>query len=230
MADKREPSHPPSEPIPPAMRTSSSPAAPSTVERPVRIQLFVALLAGLVLVATALYLWRRPRNVEGGAADSDSQADAGAAASIPLDAAMVTTSTPQAIDAGSPNALSLSDPRIVSCRDGAKKVSADQCEHIASVEQDLVRAIEQAATCVPSSAGGGTIEYMADVSFGRKVHQVAVTLPKGSRSMKNGKALAACGKAMKQAVKDLSIDGVEHSHSRYMISITATYPGPLKSK
>ena len=239
MADYREPSHPPSEPQHPPLGTLAHANTAPAAERPVRLQLFAALLLGLVLVATALYLWRRPSapgDAERAAREELAAADAGAAASLgdPGSSASsgVATPTPAASTAASPSpdGLSLSDPRIVACRDGAKKVTLDDCDHVGPVEQALSRAISDAANCVPSSAGGGTIEYVADVSFGRKVNQIAVTLPKGNRSMKNGKALAACGKAIKRAVKDLTVDGMPHSHGRYTISITATYPGPFRAK
>ena len=49
--------------------TSSPPSQPSPYrylgrgggERPVKLQLIIALVAGLILVAVPLYLWRRPR-------------------------------------------------------------------------------------------------------------------------------------------------------------------------
>lgn len=205
-----------------------------------RVQLFVALLLGLVLVATALYLWRRPRS-DVGPGDGEKPSAAGSASSgegsSGGSANVASTggssgSTGAQPDAGSSgNGLSLSEPRILGCQDkGSKKTAAEDCDHVASVEQALARAIEQSSSCVPSSAGGGTIEYQAEVIFAKKKKPVTLSLPKGGRSMKNAKIVNACGNAVKHAVADLSIDGVAHNHAKYKISITATYPGPLKNK
>jgi hypothetical protein len=67
--------------------TSSPPSQPSPYrylgrggsERPVKLQLIIALVAGLILVAVPLYLWRRPRPESIPSADA-AVADAGVAA------------------------------------------------------------------------------------------------------------------------------------------------------
>ncbi len=186
-------------------------------DRPVRIQLFVALLLGLVLVATGLYMWRRPRV----ALDADDDAKQRAAAAEPPVAAV-------AVDAGAPaSAVLTTEPRVLACQDrGPKKTPVEQCDHVTPIEQALAHAVEAASACVPSAAGGGTIEYMADVSFLHK--RIGLKLPKDGRSLKNAKALSACGAAVKDGLKSVPMDGVTHAHGRYKISITATYPGPVK--
>jgi len=204
-------------------------------DKPVRIQLFVALLLGLVLVAAALYLWRRPRS-QPEVTEGDKAASGGSAASVDsssLSQAGSSFGVPLAVaDAGAGgdghNGLSLSEPRVVACHDKGKKTPADECDHVAAVEQALARAIEQSASCVPTSAGGGTIEYQAEVVFAKKKKPVTLSVPKSGRSMKNAKVVTACANAVKHAVMDLSVDGVQHSHAKYKISITATYPGPLR--
>lgn len=225
MAETREPSHPPSEPQP-ALRADGGGGDPS--DRPVRIQLFIALLLGLVLVATGLYLWRRPRAAPE-ASVADGAGDGGApSSSLALADGGVVAAVAQ-VEAGASSGPSLADPRIVSCHDkGTKKTAPADCDHLGDFEQAFVRAIEQSSTCVPEAAGGGTIEYLADVSFARKKNAVSVTLPKDARSMKNTKALIACKIAVTRALHDVAIDGVTHNHQRYKISVVATYPGPVK--
>ena len=226
MAETREPSHPPSEPQPALLRADAGGGDPS--DRPVRIQLFIALLLGLVLVATGLYLWRRPRAAPE-ASVADGAGDGGASpSSLALADGGVAAAVAQ-VEAGSSSGLSIADPRVVSCHDkGTKKTAPADCDHLGDFEQALVRAVEQTASCVPESAGGGTIEYLADVSFARKKNAVSVTLPKDARSMKNTKALVACKTAVTRALHDVAIDGVTHNHQRYKISVVATYPGPVK--
>lgn len=216
---QRQPSHPPSEPT----TANRAGVGAATSDRPVRLQLFVALLVGLVLVATGLYLWRRP------SARAEADEAAAASASASASAAAQASAAPPA-DAGPPNGVALSDPHIVACHDrGSKKTPADECDHPSQVEQALARAIADASDCVPTSAGGGTIEYDATVSFAKKRNPVTVKVPKGSGSLKNAKAVAACGKAVKQGVSGLDLDGVPHEHASYTIAITATYPGAVKS-
>src|SRR3954466_13398862 len=81
--------------------TSSPPSQPSPYrylgrgggERPVRLQMIIALVAGLILVAVPLYLWRRPRPESIPNADA-AVVDAGA----PLEAGSPIV----ALDAGAP--------------------------------------------------------------------------------------------------------------------------------
>src|SRR6185312_16646993 len=68
---------------------SSPPSQPSPYrylgrgggERPVRLQIIIALVAGLILVAVPLYLWRRPRPEPIPSADA-AVVDAGAPPSV----------------------------------------------------------------------------------------------------------------------------------------------------
>jgi hypothetical protein len=221
MSDRREPSHPPSEPHSALARASG---ILNAEDRPVRLQLIGALLLGLVLVASGLYLWRRPRSSD--AATSD---PASASASAPTLAALGGDAGFEAIvgggvDAGSAGPVSVSDARVLACQDrGSKKTAPDACDHLAPIEQALSSAIHQASSCVPGAAGGGTIEYVADVSFSR--HKVNVSLPRAGRSVHDRKAIKACSAAVRGALQGVALDGVDHQHSRYKIAVTATYRG-----
>jgi hypothetical protein len=189
-------------------------------DRPVRVQLVGALLLGLVLVASGLYLWRRPRS----GADSSSSDPAAASASIAPLAGDPGIVAPPAVDAGASSPVALSDARILACHDrGSKKTPPDQCDHIGSIERALSSAISQASACVPTAGGGGTIEYVADVSFSR--HRVNVSLPRAGRSVHDRKVLRACSTAVRGALQGVALDGVDHQHARYQIAVTATYRG-----
>jgi hypothetical protein len=214
MADRQEPSHPPSDPHPALARGLFA-----VDERPMRTQLLAALVLGLVLVATGLFLWRRPHVPQ----------DAQAAESAPLTAASasaqagVVTPGPSASAApGAGTPVSLSEARVVGCHDrGSKKTAPDQCDHVPAVEKALADAIAKAAACVPTSSTTGTIEYVADVSFSR--HKLGLVLPRGGRSVSDKKVLRACSTAVHSSLKDLSLDGIDHQHARYSIAVTATY-------
>lgn len=217
MSERREPSHPPSDPHP-AITRGSGGTAFAEDERPVRVQLIAALVLGLVLVASGLYLWRRPHTPsETPAADALSPSDA---ALVAADGGSLAIA---AADAGSPAPVTLSDARVLGCHDrGPRKTPPEQCDHLAPVEQALTTAITQAASCVPA-ASGGTIEYVADVSFLH--HKLSVLLPHLGRSVRDRKVLRACSTAVRGAMQGVTLDGLDHQHARYRIAITATYRG-----
>ena len=174
--------------------------------------MIVALILGLVLVAIPLYLWRRPR-ADAVPVGSGADAGVGPAAATP---------TPAAEDK-----LGVSEARILLCQDpGPKKTTAEQCDHVADVEKAFAKAIEESASCMPKDAGGGTVVYVADVSFKRKAVNVAT--PKEGRTMKNVKAVSTCQAAIKSRLQALPLDPITHTHARYKFSMTATYPGAVK--
>jgi hypothetical protein len=171
-----------------------------------------ALLLGMLLVAAGLYLWRRPPATES-AGSASAAADAGAG-EAGLAAAVV--------DAGPPSPVALSDIRVLGCHDrGPIKTPPDQCDRIPPVEQALSRAIEQAAPCVTSTDADASIEYVADVSFSR--HNVRISLPKAGRSVHDLKVVTACATAVRSAMRELPLDGVDHHHALYRLSVIATY-------
>jgi hypothetical protein len=219
MPERREPSHPPSEPHPALSRASAS-GVLSADERPVRVQLAAALLLGLVLVASGLYLWRRPPVSQDAQSSEPGLASPSASGITAMGG--IGGATIGSADGGSSSPIALSDPRVLGCQDrGSKRTPPDQCDHLASVEQALATAIAQSATCVPPATGGGTIEYVADVSFSR--HRVNVSLPRAGRSVHDRKVLRACSTAVRGAIQGMGLDNVDHQHARYKIAVTATY-------
>ena len=206
------PSIPPSEPRP-ASRSSLGQIDANLADRPARLQMIVALVLGVVLVAIPLYLWRRPR------ADTVS-------AAAPPDAGILDDAG-TAPPAGEGDKPSLGEMRVLACQDpGPKKTSPADCDHLVDVEKALAKAIEDTASCLPHDVGGGSIVYVADVSFKRKAINVAT--PRDGRSLKNAKAVGVCQAAVKSRLAALSLDAVTHAHARYKIAVTATYPGGTK--
>jgi hypothetical protein len=178
--------------------------------------MIVALILGLVLVAIPLYLWRRPR------AESISATGSADSGVDPNAAGAPTTTAPPSEDKPT-----IGEVKSILCQDpGPKKTAPEQCDHIADVEKAFAKAIEDTASCVPKDAGGGTIQYVADVSFKRKALNVAT--PKEGRTMKNAKVVSACQSAVKSKLQALSLDAIQHAHARYKIAITAGYPGSVK--
>jgi hypothetical protein len=201
----------------------ASPAGGSGDEGPGRLQLGTALLLGLVLVAAGLYMWRRPRSAE---ASTDDTSAAAPAPSTGLGDAGVVIGAFTA-EAGS-SAVAITEPRVLACQDrGAKKTAPDACDRLAPVEKALADAISQAATCVQAggTGEGGTIEYVADVSFAR--HKVGVSLPRAGRSVHDRKAIRSCATAVRSALQAMALESVDHQHARYKIAVTATYRGSV---
>ena len=133
------------------------------------------------------------------------------------------------LDGGGASPVTVSEPRVVGCHDrGSRKTPAEQCDHVATVEQALAQAIEQSAACGSSSTAGGTIEYVADVSFSRR--RVRVSLPRMGRSLRDPKVVGACASAVREAMQAVTLDAADHQHARYQISVTATYRGKPGSK
>jgi hypothetical protein len=217
MPARREPSHPPSEPRP--SRVSGLDLAGD--DRPGRLQLGAALLLGLVLVAAGLYMWRRPRSTESAADDAVTTAPP--AASALADAGVIIGVA--TVEAGSPSGIAITEPRVLACQDrGSKRTAPDACDRLAPVEKALTDAISSAASCVQSgTTNGGTIEYIADVSFSR--HRVGVSLPRAGRSVHDKKAIRSCASAVRSALQSMALEGVDHQHARYKIAVTATYKG-----
>lgn len=199
---------PPSEP---RSSRASFDALDAQIDRPARLQMIVALILGLVLVAIPLYLWRRPRAES--IAVSTGGIDGGA---LP---AVTGSPTAQAEEK-----LVISEPKILSCHDpGPKKTPPDQCDHVVELEKAFAKAIEDSTSCVPREAGGGSIIYVADVNFRRKT--VGVSTPREGRTLKSSKIAGACERAVKSKLSSLPYDSIKHQHVRYRVSITATYPG-----
>jgi hypothetical protein len=208
-------SRPPSDPRP-ARAKSSGDGFPAE-DRPPRAQLIGAAVLGVALVSSGIYLWRRPHTSPDGAVG-----DAVPSASA---LAVVDARAPTALlDAGGPAPVTVTEARVLACHDkGPRKTPAEQCDHVTAVEQALAQAIEQTASCSASSPSGGTIEYVADVSFSRR--HVKISLPRGGRSLHDHKVVGACGTAVREAMDAVPLDGADHEHARYKISVTATYRG-----
>src|SRR5262249_2596130 len=123
--------------------------------------------------------------------------------------------------------LVIGEAKTLSCHDpGPKKTAPEQCDHVADLEKAFAKAIEENSSCVTKDVGGGTIIYIADLTFKKKT--VTVATPKEGRTLKSPKAATSCEKAVRNRLANLPFDTIKHEHARYRVSITATYPGPVK--
>jgi hypothetical protein len=214
MSGSQEPSFPPSDPNAGLGRRRG--VLFESGDRPLRAQLIGALLLGLLLVATGLYLWRRPTRGDAGiAATEPSAASAAAAEDAGLRAAVVDAA---------PSLITVSEVRVVGCHDRGPKVTPPEgCDHLAPIEQAFSHAVEESQPCVPTTEPGGTIEYLADVSFSR--HKLRIILPRSGRSLQDRKIVTSCASVVREAMHSVTLDGLDHQHARYQLAITATYRG-----
>jgi hypothetical protein len=198
--------------------TSSPPSQPSPYrylgrgggERPVKLQLIIALVAGLILVAVPLYLWRRPRPESIPSADA-AVADAGAPA---------PATTVIAFDAGV-TGISLSPFSTIRCENpGPGKTPPERCDHVTTFEDALSRAVRESASCAPASKSSYTVSFVLESDFRRKKVQLFAGK---SSSIKREKAreLLRC---VKRAMPNPDWNVIPHQYSRYKVSVLASYP------
>lgn len=215
------PSTPPSERSPSPSRSAFREV--DLGDRPMRVQMIVALVLGLVLVSIPLYLWRRPR-VDGDAVNVGQGTSAPPAAVSVSSAQLGVAAAGTDAGAAGPR-VTVAEPRFVSCGDGGKKKS-DACDHPEALGKAFSQAIVDASSCAPDSAGGGSVTWVADVSLAKK--KIDVKAPKDGRSLKNGKVVSACAQAIKKRLETQGFEGVPHDHAKYRVEVVATYSGALK--
>jgi hypothetical protein len=175
-----------------------------------------ALLAGILLFAVPLYLWRRPR-----AAPLPIHTDAGMPEAGAHEGGGIA---PPLVDAGHPRHVKIADPRVLECHDrGSRRTPPDQCDHITPFEKAFADAIEAAHDCVPAAAGQGAIEFVADLSFARRRHPVVVTVPKDGRSFQSAKIAKECAAGVRARLAAFPVAPLTHAHARYKVSFVASY-------
>ena len=197
--------------------TSSPPSQPSPYrylgrgggERPVKLQLIIALVAGLILVAVPLYLWRRPRPEPIPTADA-----------AVVDAGVPPASPVVAFDAGV-SGISITPFTTIRCESpGPGKTPPERCDHVTTFEDALSRAIRESARCAPSSKAPFTVSFVMESDFRRKRLQLFTGK---SSTIKRDKAreLLRC---VKRTMPSPDWTSIPHQYARYKVNVAATYP------
>jgi hypothetical protein len=184
-------------------------------ERPLRAQLVVALVAGLILIAVPLYLWRRPAGSEHAGTD----AGAATSANPALEAGVIAT-TP--VDAGRrEERVKLGTAQRVRCSagPGASGQEGSLCDNLGLLEQALSRAVMENVGCAPRGPKEGSINYVLTVDFAqRKLH----VFPGASGSWKGPQARRAT-QCVKKALSAPGWESLKHQYRYYQIAVLATY-------
>ncbi len=169
---------------------------------------------GILFFAVPLYLWRRPRPPQ---------------VLARLDTALPEPAGPSpaaSSEAARPLPVKLAEAKVLACHDrGARKTPPDQCDHVMAFEKALGEAIEASHDCVPADAGTGSIQFVADLSFGRRRHPVTLALPRDGRSFQSSKIVKSCAAGVRSRMSALPVATFQHTHARYKISVVATYAG-----
>lgn len=208
----------PSAPSDPSLRRLGL-GPPGGHARPIRAQLIVVVVLGLMLLAVPLYLWRRPS-----LSAKDSAPDAGIATSTSTAAPSLPLVIPQLPDAGplEPERVKLSPVRKVRCGSSIKGATdSESCDSLPYFEKALADAVKSSADCAPKSAKPGSINFVLEIDFTRKKLHV---FPGASGDWRGPRARRAT-KCITNALPSPDWAGIVHQHRYYAIAVLATYPG-----
>jgi hypothetical protein len=200
---------------------SSTPPSPSPYrqlgsggQQPVRVQMILGLVVGLVLVAVPLYLWRRPEQAPPSAASAE-PVDAG---TVELDGAAPYIPL---VDGSDSARVKLGPFTTVRCTDpGPGKTPPERCDHITYFEDALARAVRENVNCAPQIKTGASVSFVMDMDFRRK--QLKIFRGKSSTIPANEtKELFRC---VERAMPTPEWATIPHQHARYVVSLRADYP------
>jgi hypothetical protein len=189
------------------------------VERPVRVQLAVALLAGLVLVAVPLYLWRRPRAAASVDADTATPSASLEAAPPPNPAVALVAA---ALDGGvATSEVTLGRVWVDKCqKPSSGRTPSAQCDRQPFFEEALVRAVLENTSCAPKLRKAGSISFALNVDYGRK--KLAM-FPGKSGTIRRDAAREAV-RCVSRGLPQPDWQALSHLHTKYVIAVLATYP------
>lgn len=200
---------------------SSPPSQPSPYrylgrgggERPLRLQIIIALVAGLILVAVPLYLWRRPRPEPIPSADA-----AVAAASVSV---FDGGSPIVAFDAGVTGGVTLSPFTTIRCRNpGPGKTPPERCDHVTFFEDGLARAIRDNVSCAPSAKTSYSVSFVMETDFRAK----KLNLFAGKSSTLKREKAQQLIRCVKRAMPSPDWSTIPHQYVGYKVNVVATYP------
>ena len=207
---------------PPRPSFTSAPSEPSirrlgvrssaSIDRPIRAQLVLALLAALALLAIPLYLLRRPP--EEAPPEKSDEAPVGFAPSVP------------AFEDANPEHERVNLGEVIRVKCASSETAQGQrgrlCDRIAPIEEAFAAAIRETVDCAPTTGDGGTLNYVLKVDFRRKTLHV---FPGASGQWKGPQARRST-KCVKQALPAPDWDKLTHKFAYYELAILATYKPP----
>lgn len=182
-----------------------------------RVQVILALVAALVLVAVPLYLWRRPQPA------TIPSAEAAPASNAPVMPPPMASGTmpQQLVPPPGGQQILIAPIKTLKCQDaGPGRTPPERCDGIRFFEDGLTRAIRDSAACAPPSKSGYVVSYILEAHFGKKRTNLflgrSTTLSKSRR-----KELLRC---VERALGTPDWERIPHQHSKYTLNAIATYP------
>ncbi len=184
-----------------------------------RVQVILALVAALVLVAVPLYLWRRPQPANIPSADA---ATVASAALLPPPAPSAGATDPQQlVTPPSGPQIQIAPIKTLKCQDpGPGRTPPERCDGIRFFEDSLARAIRDSAACAPPTKNGFVVSYVLDMHFGKK----RTNLTMGRSTTLNKSRRRELLRCVERAMQTPDWDRIPHQHLKYTINAIATYP------
>lgn len=214
MADLPPPSLPPSHPTYRHLGTA-------VVDRSVRVQMVIALIAGLIMIAVPLYLWRRPHTEVG--TEQEARRPAAAASSVVLSTALDGPATSvSATYVGTVPGLLLGDIKTLKCGVGRMKTPPEQCDRQPYFESLLVKTLRESPNCIPEKGANGSVNLVLDIDH--KAKKIRVWAGRtGTMKRAVRQKIAGC---IQRAFTPPEWSQIIHQHPKYQLSLLATFPEP----
>ena len=223
---------PPQTSIPPSEPAAFRYLGRGRNDRATRVQLTVALVAGLIMVAVPLYLWRRPpREIEpspAGLVDlpaASAQPKPLSPLVAPMGLTMGALSAPPASPlppgaAVGPRGASVTDAKVLRCsKPGMARVPLERCDRQPLFEEALAKAVRDNAPCGPATASGGSVNFVLDVDYRAK--KARVWAGRSGTMRQKAKDVIAC---VNRSLPSPDWAQVPHQYEKYQIALMATYP------
>ena len=192
----------------------------SSIDRPLRAQVVVALVCAAMLIAVPLYLWRKPSTKAATpVASASASARAVLAPAIRVPAAAASATPPARLTLGAVQKVRCGASAAASPHEGAL------CDGLGPFEEALRQAIITTEDCAPKAKLKGSINYVLTVDFSRKKLHV---FP-GASGEWRGKQARRATNCVNAALK-VSDWNIPHQYRFYAIAILATYAGPPGSE
>jgi hypothetical protein len=174
------------------------------------VQVIIGLVAGLILVAVPLYLWRRPQPGSIPLAD---------AAVAPLTVADAGPIAPVAVVDAGPPPIKLSPFTTIRCQNpGPGRTPPERCDHITFFEDALANAIRENSSCAPKASAD--VSYVMELDFRRKkMHLFAGKSTTAKRA--ESKRILRC---VERAMPTPDWGTIPHQYVKYKVNVIASYP------
>jgi hypothetical protein len=203
-----------SHPLPPRSESNLRRLSRSAggAERPLRAQLVLGSMLGLALIATPLYLLRRPSG----------------APRAPLPDAGVSVfggAFHNEADASSPVGQVLLGPiQRVKCGASPSQVSneGELCDALPALEEALRQSVLGAADCAPRTGKEGSINFVLEVDFENSRYNL---FPGKSGKWRGPQARRAI-QCVLRGFPPVDLTTVSHQYGYYAIAVLAVYPPP----